>query len=138
MLQLARARAISVMFMPLRVAHLFLCQQDNLNCAAQDRSGGPLSSMLQSMRSKVNSLDLITLGSALPSNMGSKEEGCGGKASVLHLCQMRGSTVLPRNGSGSTLPSVAVNKGQSQLCTVLGHQHHPRWQPRSGMSFGLW
>lgn len=52
------------------------------------------------------------------------------KASVPHLWQMRGSAVLPSNGSGSTLPSVAVNEGQSQLCTALGHQYRPRCQIR--------
>lgn len=47
------------------------------------------------------------------------------------------SYVIPRYDTGPTLLSAVATKKQSHLCTVLGHWHGPRWQPRSGMSSWL-
>jgi hypothetical protein len=40
------------------------------------------------------------------------------------------STVLPGWGPGSTLLSATACGRWIQLCTFLGYQHGPRWQPR--------
>lgn len=60
-----------------------------------------------------------------------------GEGQLFHiLVTIANSSALSRQGVGPTLLH-CPGSGWAQLCTVLGHQHCPRWWPRPGTCIHL-